>query len=138
MAAIYQWFVGDVQILTTTIYPIEAEESLQTSVSFDAGYAGPIQFEKMDYGMTLLSMDVFPILIELPEEEDKMDYGMTLLSMDVFEVLINIPAQEDKMDYGMTLLDMDVIPRLITIYSPDEELKSTIYLDSANCSMTPV
>jgi hypothetical protein len=140
MAAIYQWFEGivEVQIWTTTLYPLETADALKFDVDINVASLDAIESEYIELGMTLLSMDVVPTLISGSMDDDYLELGMTLISLDVELILITGSMDEDFLELGMTLVDMDVIPKLITIYSPDQGLIMDVDLDTANCSLDAV
>jgi hypothetical protein len=111
MAAIYQWFVGDIEVLTTTLYPIEVQEGLNFTIDLD--YGNMRNVDNDDYifaGGGFEDAYSTPILLTGPEPND--DYIMSYGFDDAYP--------EDK---------------LVIAYTPDQGLIFTVDLDSANCSM---
>jgi hypothetical protein len=115
MAAIYQWFEGlvEVQIWTTTLYPLEAAEGILFSTDLDIG-----QFQLLP--------------------NDTAQYTSTFLDADKELILLSTGPHDDFGQYASAFLDADKESKLVTIYSPDQGLIMDIDLDTANCSMDAV
>lgn len=140
MAAIYQWFIGDItyELYTTTLYPLEATEGLTFTIDIDLGEMHEISSDSMDQTMSLVSMVKVDGLLLAPEQDDELDQVMTVVSIDKYIGLLLAPEQNDQLDQVMTLLSMTLDQKLITAYSPDEGIELDIDLDSSNCSMDAV
>ena len=140
MAAIYQWFEGviEVQIWTTTLYPIEAEEGIKFDISVSGIAFDTIDNDSIEHTMSLISIDKFLALLEAPEQNDSIEHTVSLIDMDKYVALVEAPEQDDSIEQVVTLIDIVKESKLITIYSPDHGLLFDIDLNSSNCSMDSV
>jgi hypothetical protein len=136
MAAIYQWFIGEVQVWTTTLYPVEAVEGIKFSIDVKDGlmWTPPEESWEFSYGFE----DAFhtPILLtgETPEEDWEFSYGFDGVSFQAILLVGETPEEDWEFSYGFE--DAEIINKLITTYMPDQGIIFSIDVDSTNCSMT--
>jgi hypothetical protein len=140
MAAIYQWFEGlvEVQIWTTTLYPLEAAEGILFSTDLDIGQFQLLPNDTAQYTSTFLDADKELILLSTGPHDDTAQYASTFLDADKELILLSTGPHDDFGQYASAFLDADKESKLVTIYSPDQGLIMDIDLDTANCSMDAV
>jgi hypothetical protein len=136
MAAIYQWFVADVQVWTTTLYPVEAVEGLKFSIDVKGGlmWTPPEEDYAFSYGFDGAAHQ--QILLTGPIEEDDYGFACGFVSAGHTAILLVGPTEEDDYAFSYGFSDAEIINKLITTYMPEQGLIFTIDVDSANCSMT--
>ena len=115
MAAIYQWFVSgvEIQILTTTLYPLEEIEGVKFTVDYSFGYLRAIPVDSATTYSNFVSGDIRAIRIEQ-----------------------TVPG--DEATTYSNFISGDIRPKLITVYSPDNGMEFAVDLFPANCHMTPI
>lgn len=138
MAAIYQWFIADAQVFTTTLYPIEATEAMELSIDFDVAYLEEVPADQLTHGVTMLEVTIREALLYAPEQIDEITHGVTLLEVSIRPGLLEAPEQVDYLTHGVTMLEVTIEMVLITVYTPDEAMDIAIALDTGSCSLTAV
>lgn len=139
MAAIYQWFYNEgVLVLTTTLYPIEYKDELQISCDIVTGEMQEIQSDAHTQSGDLLSIELYPILINYgPDNEDHKQSG-DLTSIAVNQILlIYDPDNEDHRQSGdLTSITLNL--KVVTIDTPDEKLQLDCDITPSDCSMSNI
>lgn len=140
MAAIYQWFDGliEVQIWTTTPYPIEVIEGIEIACDLAECYLTPISGEAADFNGTFLSGSLTQILISYGPNDEAADLNGTFLSGSLYQVLISYGPNDEAADFSGTFLSGVLDEKLVTAYAPDEGIEVACDLIPGSCSMTPV
>jgi hypothetical protein len=135
MAAIYQWFIGVEETVTTTLYPVELSEGLSFAVDLD--YGDMRNIDNDDYILSYGFEDAYSVEILLTGPEPEDDYIMSYGFDDAYFVVILLTGPEPNDDYIMSYGFDDAYPedKLVIAYTPDQGLIFTVDLDSANCSM---
>jgi len=136
MAAIYQWFVGKEVVYTTTLYPLEAGDALDFTVTLEEFSMSALPEDFMEFGVTFLSGLLEDILIEWGPPDDAVDFGVTFVSGLLETILIDWGPPDDYGEFGVTFISGLLEDKLVEIYAPDEALNMAIALHSI--SMTPV
>ena len=99
MAAIYQWFEGviEIQIWTTTLYPIEASEGIIFGVSVDSVVIRDIFEDEIEFtGAQFISGSKQVILLSMPEKQDEIEFtGPQFISGSIAQILITMPEKQD-------------------------------------------
>ena len=131
-----QYAQAEEQVLTTTLYPLEAADNTYMSMDLSAASMSLISRDSMDLGASFLSGNLVETLISTGPYLDNMDHSATFLSGTLVDQLISTGPYDDNMDHGATFLSGLLEKKLISYYSPDEELYISIALN--NASMTPV
>ena len=124
MAAIYQWFIGQDIVFTTTLYPISATESANITIELEEGYMQPIptDYAEQDYP-EVVSGDMYLLLYDLPEIEDEFEADFPqLIQGHMYSPLSNLETDDEFETDFPALLDGDMIKLLIIVDSPDEKL----------------
>lgn len=138
MAAIYMWFEKDVQIWTTTLYPIELDDNLQLGVTIGECSMTPPPSDEVDTTWSVLDITVDTILLTAPPVDDDVDVAWEIQAVEVKTILLAAPPIDDDVDVSWVLQDIELINKLVTVDTPDEELKLGISIDPSGCSMTAV
>jgi len=140
MAAIYQWFDGviEVQIWTTTPYPIEVIEGIEITCDLVSGYLTPIPGDLIDLGGTFLGGAIVQILLSYGPDDDSIDLGGTFLGGSIVQILLSYGPDDDLIDIAGTFLGGVLEEKLVTALAPDEGIEVTCDLIPGSCSMTPV
>jgi hypothetical protein len=135
--AYFQWGAAALtQTLTTTLYPLEAQDAIEFSVTLAEGALWPIPVDNMDLGVEFLSGTLTEILLETPVNEDNMDMGVNIINGVLVTILLDIGPYPDDMNLGVTFVDGLLEAKLVSIYAPDEALEMSVTLASG--SMTPI
>jgi hypothetical protein len=136
--AYFQW--GDTtvltQTLTTTLYPLQAQDAIELSVTLAAGALWPIPVDNMDLGAEFISGTLTEILLNAGPYPDNMDLGVNIINGVLVTILLNAGPYPDDMDLGVSFVDGLLEAKLVSIYAPDEALELSVTLASG--SMTPV
>jgi hypothetical protein len=136
--AYFQWG-GDVvltQTLTTTLYPLQAQDAIELSVTLASGGLWPIPVDNMDLGVEFLSGNLEEILLETPVYPDNMDLGAEFVSGELVTILLTIGPYPDDMNLGVSFVDGLLEAKLVSVFAPDEALELSVTLASG--SMTPI
>ena len=137
MAAIYQWhFTGVEIVFTTTLYPLEAADAIDLSITLDSFSMHSIPQDAMDFGLSFVSGTLEQILIATGPYDDAMDFNLSFVSGLLEQILLTTGPYDDAMDFNLSFISGLLEDKLVRIYAPDEALEMSIVLDSL--SMTPV
>lgn len=139
MAAIYQWFVGDEVVYTTTLYPIDVTESLQLSAV--ANPYGNLSNFPVDYAtgdVTLSYIELNFLLLSGDTGEDYATGDVTLTFIEMVSLLQTGDTGEDYATGDVTLTYIEIVDMLVTCDTPDESLQLTCSTNAANSFLTPV
>ena len=136
MAAIYQWEHLDLQVLTTTLYPIEVVEGLAFSLSFQLGYMRQIPDDHMIVFGDAVSGTVVQVLLTTGPYDDHVILEADMLLGSVVQVLLETGPYDDHMIVEADMLSGLVKNGLVKVFMPDEGLIFALELVSG--SMTSV
>ena len=138
MAAIYMWFETDVQIWTTTLYPIEAVEGIMFTADLSYGDMHSIDEDSFTFNYGFDDAFVTPILLDGPTPEDDYNWEYGFDDAFVDDILLAGPVPEDDYNFSYGFDDAFIEDLLITAYYPDQGIIMSIDLNSSGCSMTDV
>lgn len=139
MAAIYQWFVQNVQVLTTTLYPIEVLDAIQMSCQLGPGPAlRSVPTDDFDTSTSFISMGIKQLLKTTGPYDNEYDSTTSFVSMEIRQLLKITGPYDDIYDSITTMVSVSLSEVLVTIDTPDEALEFAFELETINCSMTPV
>lgn len=122
MAAIYQWFIEDLQIFTTNLYPIEVFEKLQLGVSLQYGHMTEVPQEHWEMSISCLDGSIREALVTLPTYEEDWEMVISCLDGSIRIGLITLPTYEEDWDMTISCLDGIVVPSIVQALMPDEGL----------------
>lgn len=122
MTAIYQWFIADLQVFTTKLYPLEVFEKLQIGVSLISGSLTPIPLEDWDAVISCLDGSIRAALITIPTKDEDWDAVISCLDGSIRIGLITAPTQDEDWDAVISCLDGTVVPSIVQALMPDEGL----------------
>lgn len=136
MAAIYQWFIGKEVVLTTTLYPLEAGDAIDLTITLDGVYMSDVPD---DYGALSFDFDGGFLEAVLFDWGPVDDYCALSFEFDggLLEQILTDWGPPD--DYGEFSVDFDgglLEKLLVEIYAPDEGLDFS--MDLFSISMTDV
>jgi hypothetical protein len=126
------------QSVTTTLYPVEASESMYSSADLIGGAIYPVLLDGMDFTASLTGGVLFEALLSAGPYDDGMDFTASLNSGLLETLLLDTGPYDDGMDFTSSLTSGLLETLLVTVYSPDELLYSSCELIPAACSMTPI
>ena len=142
---VYMQYGGgeELQILTTTIYPLEASEALQLSIALsDESYLQPIPEDAVDMDPAFFGATMFDVLISTGPFDDAVDLNVNIddsfQGATMTQVLISTGPFDDAVDLDHAFFGAIMEDKLVKVYAPDEALQLSIALDAAACSLTPV
>ena len=124
------------QVLTTTLYPLEAADAIDLSITLDSFSMSPVPNDALDLGVEFTSGVLEDILLITPTYPDDLDLGVVFTNGLLEDILLSNGPYPDDLDLGVSFVDGLLEDKLVSIYSPDEALEMSITLDSL--SMTPV
>lgn len=122
MAAIYQWFVEDLQVFTTNLYALEVFEELQLGVSLQYGFMTEVPQEHWDAVISCLDGSIRAALITIPTKDEDWDAVISCLDGSIRIGLITAPTQDEDWDAVISCLDGTVVPSIVQALMPDEGL----------------
>jgi len=128
----------DLTILTTTLYPIEINDDLQTGLTMGECLMEPVPFDEADFSYSLQEVEVKVILLTADPELDDVDFSYSLEAVEVRTILLSAAPELDDVDFSYELVEAEVVDKLVTVDTPDEELQLACSIDPSGCSMTPV
>jgi hypothetical protein len=129
---------NDLQILTTTLYPVEVTESLVPTLTPSDGYMILIPEDFADAGGVHVSTELDTILLYGTADPDEAEAGGVHVTTTLTSLLIEGTANPDEADAGGLHVSTTLTSYLITADTPDESLDISIVLDASGCSMTAV
>ena len=138
MAAIYMWFQRDVQVLTTTLYPLEVVDAVQFSFDIEDASMSLIPQDELGYSADLLGVTLTEILLTYGPLQDQVYYGADLLAVSLNTILLTHGPVNDELFISSDLLDVNLISLLVTVDTPDEKLQLDFDINATGWHMTPV
>jgi hypothetical protein len=124
------------QELTTTLYPLEAEEAIYFSIALTAGAMYSIPNESQDLSWIFSGGTMAPLLFDLGPYNESQDLSWEFIGGTMAQSLIAIGPYFEEQDLSWSFLGGTLIPQLVAINSPPEGM--TISITLASGSMTPV
>lgn len=138
MAAIYMWFEEEVQVFTTTLYPVEVIDSLQLSADLYGGSLSLIPAEAHQNSGNLVSMSLPIILISTNGPDEQHQNSGDLVSVTLPIILLSTDGPDEAHDNSGDLVSVSMPLKLVIVDTPDEKLQFTCDINPSSCSMTPV
>jgi hypothetical protein len=138
MAAIYMWFESELQVFTTTLYPVEVADSMQLSADISAGSLTPVPYESLDLSGDIASAAMPVILISYGPDNESHDISGDLTSVTLYPILITYGPDNEDHDNSGDLVSVTKPLKLVTVDTPDEKLQLTVDVYPSACSMTVV
>jgi hypothetical protein len=121
MAAIYQWFTPeDLEILTTTLYPIEVFEKIQFGASLVFGSMVAVPLEAYSFGVIALGGNITPVLVTTPLHDEAYDFIVHPLGGNIAKILLTTPTEDDAYSFGVIPLGGNITESLVKVHMPDE------------------
>ena len=138
MAAIYQWFVDNDVIVTTTLYPAETQDGVTFSISLASGALQPIDSGAYDISNTFKAVNRYVILITGEPDPEQLDISHELVNVTLYQILIAGEPDPENMGISQSFLDINRYDILITAYHPENGINFTTTLDSTACYLNPI
>lgn len=139
MAAIYQWFVGDEVVYTTTLYPIDVTDGLQLYAATNP--YGNLSIFPVDYTTTDANISDVYLDVVLLSGDTGEDYTTTDSSIPNIYIDLLLQSGDTGEDYSTTdssMIDIYIDELLVTCDTPDESLQLSCTVNAAGSSLTPV
>jgi hypothetical protein len=135
--AYFQYGVAGVtQVLTTTLYPAEATDAMEMSISLVDGRMAPLPLEEYEFTIDTLDGNIIPILLTAPTEEEEYEFTVLALDGSITTILLTTPTPEEEYEFTILALDGSITGKLVFAEMPDEAMDISISLIDG--SMTPV
>lgn len=138
MAAIYQWFQRDVQVLTTTLYPLEVVDAVQFSFNLVSGSLQPVPQDSIYVSGNVIAASLNQILLSYGTPEDNLDISANVIYAHLNQILLSYGTPEDELDVSWALIEVLLISLLVTVDTPDEKLQLDFDVNTSGWFMTPV
>lgn len=139
MAAIYQWIIGDEVVYTTTLYPIEAEDSLQLTVTVqDGGYLSNFPVDNVSFSWSPEQFELVTLLLSSNTDTDYVQFEWEPREFELVELLLSANTDVDYVQFEWAPIDFEIIDMLVICDTPDESLQFTVTVNAGNSSLTPV
>jgi len=138
MAAIYMWFEQNVQIFTTTPYPIEVIDKVTLVCDIAPSSMSPLNSDDLDISANVIGVVVNTIKIFGPTPEDALDLSANVQSVVVNTIKIFGPTPEDAIDISSNVVSVVLAIRKVVVDTPDEKLQLTCNFHPSGSNMTAV
>lgn len=125
-------------IATTTLYPIEVDDSVQLGADITYGEMSLVQGEDYDQSGALLGITLEQILIDYGPDDQPYDQSGDLLGITLQQILIDYGPDNQDYDQSSDLLAISIESKLVIVDTPDERLQVDCDLNPSGCSLTPV
>lgn len=139
MAAIYQWFVGDEVVYTTTLYPIDVTDGLQLYAATNP-YGNltifPVDNTTTDSSVTDIYIEVLLLTSNVEDDYTTTDSSVTNIYIDLLLQTGDVGDDSTTTDSSVTQIYIDEL--LVTCDTPDESLQLSCTVNAAGSSLTPV
>jgi len=136
MAAIYQWFQRDVQVLTTTLYPLEVIDAIQLNFNIVSGSLQPVPQDSLYMSANVTAIVLNQILLSYGTPEDSLDISANVTYVHLNQILLSYGTPEDELDIAGDLIEVLLISLLVTVDTPDEKLQLDFDINSTGWFMT--
>jgi len=137
MAAIYMWFQRDIQLLTTTLYPLEVVDEVQLEFNISSAAMTPINQEELDISANLIAVTMNQILLSYGTPQDELDISANLMAVNLYQILLSYGPGEDELDIAGDVIEVELLDILVRTDTPDEKLQLDFDINSTGWSMTP-
>ncbi len=132
------WYETDVQIWTTTLYPLEAVEGLAMSIDLKYGDMKSIDEDTFNFNYGFDDAFVTPILLTGPTPVDAYNFNYGFDDAFIDDILLAGPVPVDTYNFSYGFDDAFIQDLLITAYMPEQGIIMSIDLNAINCSMVDV
>jgi hypothetical protein len=123
MAAIYQWFVEDLQILTTTLYPIEVFEKLQFGISLVSGNMTAVPLEDFIFDILPLGGNIESVLYTTPLHDEAFEFDILPISGTIQKILYQTPMHDEAFEFDILAVQGNIREALVPALMPDEGMR---------------
>ena len=141
MAAIYAWFGAAVEYITTTLYPVEAIDSVALNASIKTGSMSLVPGEEFDVGHDIVSGSYIQLRWFYTDgpyiDEFEVSHNVTSGSYIQLRWFYVDGPYDEAFDVSHDLESSSYTLLLIEADSPDESLQLSCVIN-ASCSMTGV
>ena len=139
MAAIYQPIIGGIQWLSTTLYPIDANDNVQVTMSFEDGSIEPIPSDAFEGSKSLVDGSYIQkrwFYTDGPYE-DAYEGSKTLVDGSYIQKrwFYTDGPYEDAYEGSKVLIDGSYVKKRVFGDSPDEELLLTCAIESGTLEL---
>ena len=141
MAAIYMWPVDDQILLTTTLYPVEVNDSLEINVTLSGGFLELIPGSSLESTQTILDGTYTQVRWFYTDGIYDSDLESTQDMEDGTYVQVRWfyrdGPYDDNLESTQVMLDGTYISKLVAADTPDEKLQLALAINN-NCSMDAI
>lgn len=117
-------------ILTSTLYPIEADEHLEVTPGIEAVYKRPVPEDEIDIGWSVAGAGMLDTLLQMPNKVDEVDVNWSVTSANMIPVLLTMPDKEDEVDVNWSVTDADMKFALVAANADDHAITMTPAVES--------
>lgn len=115
MAAIYQWYEDLGVIFTTTIYPIESQDAITFSVSFQGGYLNVPEEDFWQWSQSMVTGDLLQVYLPIPEQSDEWKWVESITTADLIQAYLPLPEQTDEWNWVESMVSGDLLLALVKV-----------------------
>lgn len=129
---------SNLQVVTTTPYPIEAVEGAEFSVDLHSGIMQPIVQDQFTHEGDIDDWTLTDIRIESGPHDDSFTHTGDIEDWILTDILITTGPHDDDFKHEGDLIAWVMEDKLVTATAPPEGAEFLIACDESNCTMTPV
>jgi hypothetical protein len=124
MAAIYMWFSPeDLEILTTTLYPIEVIDKIEFGVSLIGGSMTPVPLEAYEGYVLALGGDISTVKQSTGPHDEAYESFVAALGGSITNMLITDGPYDEAYDSYVLALDGLITEALVKTFMPDDGIR---------------
>lgn len=137
MAAIYMWMQRDLQVFTTTLYPLEVIDAVQFQFDISSASMSPIPQDSLTLSANLIAVTLNQILLSYGPGQDELDISANLIGVILNQILLSYGPGEDELDISADLIEVELLQILVTADTPDEKLQLAFDINATGWLLTP-
>ena len=119
----FQYGGVELQILTTTLYPIEQTEGLEFGINLQDGWLLNWPNDDLDTTFSVVDGNMQEILLNYGPDNDDLDTTFSVVDGNLQIVLLNYGPDNDDLDTTFSVIDGNLYPKLVVVDTPDEGLE---------------
>ena len=119
----FQYGGVELQILTTTLYPIEQTEGLEFGINLKDGWLLNWPNDDLDTTFSVVDGNMQEILLNYGPDNDDLDTTFSVVDGNLQIVLLNYGPDNDDLDTTFSVIDGNLNPKLVVVDTPDEGLE---------------
>lgn len=138
MAAIYMWIESGIQLLTTTLYPVEVEDSVQLAGDIEPGVMWLNPSSDVNLDAPSFGVNLYNTLLTSTGTEDTLTFVEPSMGVTLYVALLDATVDVDTFYFAQPTMLATLVDKLVTVDTPDEKLQLNCDVVPGNCSMTHI